>query len=125
MIQADLPSVWYSVTSLYNFSWRSDIKSIDVFDEIHFNEISNDGYVTSFTITVSEPFSRYSFIMDNENLSGEWVGHFNQTERGTEVHFTESINLKKWWLYPFVWFYLRMRQKRYVIDLKRKCEQNG
>ena len=42
---------------------------------------------------------------------------------GTEVIFTESINLKKWWLYPFALLYLKLQQKRYIADLKRKCEQ--
>ena len=41
-IQADLASVWHSVTSLYDYSWRSDIKDIEVSDERHFKEISND-----------------------------------------------------------------------------------
>ena len=35
-IQADLASVWHSVTSLYDYSWRSDIKDIEVSDERHF-----------------------------------------------------------------------------------------
>lgn len=35
-IQADLESVWHSVTSLYDYSWRSDIKDIEVSDERHF-----------------------------------------------------------------------------------------
>ena len=38
-IQADLESVWHSVTSLYDYSWRSDIKDIEVSDERHFREI--------------------------------------------------------------------------------------
>lgn len=41
-IQADLESVWHSVTSLYDYSWRSDIKDIEVSDERHFREISNE-----------------------------------------------------------------------------------
>ena len=112
-IQADLESVWHSVTSLYDYSWRSDIKDIEVSDERHFREISN----------VIEPFLKYSFLMDNVNFSGEWTGHFRQAENGTEVIFTESINLKKWWLYPFALLYLKLQQKRYIADLKRKCEQ--
>ena len=95
LLQADLISVLDSVTSLHDFSWRSDIISIEVFDEKHFKETSKDGYETSFTITVVEPLMKYSFLMDNENLSGEWTGYFNQTERGTEIQFTESVCLKK------------------------------
>lgn len=93
-IHADLASVWHSVTSLYDYSWRSDIKDIEVSDERHFKEISNEGYVTCFTITVLKPFLKYSFLMDNENFSGEWTGHFRQIENGTEIIFTEAIKLK-------------------------------
>ncbi len=81
-IQADLASVWHSVTSLYDYSWRSDIKDIEVSDERHFKEISHEGYVTCFTITVLKPFLKYSFLMDNENFSGEWTGHFRQAGMG-------------------------------------------
>ncbi|WP_455996202.1 SRPBCC family protein [Phocaeicola barnesiae] len=121
-IQADLATVWHVVTSLHDFSWRSDIISIEVFDEKHFKETSKDGYETSFTITVVEPLMKYSFLMDNENLSGEWTGYFNQTERGTEIQFTESVCLKKWWLYPFAKWYLKKHQKQYVSDLRLKLK---
>lgn len=124
-IRADLHTVWNVVTSLHDYSWRCDISSIEISDERHFKEVSNDGYVTSFTITVLKPLVQYSFTMDNENLSGEWTGYFMRTESGTEIQFIESIRLKKWWLYPFAWFYIRNQQKHYVTDLKRKCEQNG
>lgn len=122
LLQADLISVWDSVTSLHDFSWRSDIISIEVFNEKHFKETSKDGYETSFTITVVEPLMKYSFLMDNENLSGEWTGYFNQTERGTEIQFTESVCLKKWWLYPFAKWYLKKHQKQYVSDLRLKLK---
>lgn len=124
LIQADLASVWFSVTSLNDCSWRRDIKTIEVSDDRHFKEISRDGYITNFTITVVEPFRRYSFIMDNENFFGEWTGCFRQIEKGTEIYFVESMKLKKWWLYPLSWFYVKLHQKRYIADLKRKCEWN-
>ena len=123
LLQADLTSVWGSVTSLHDFSWRSDIISIEVFDEKHFKETSKEGYETHFTITVVEPLMKYSFLMDNENLSGEWTGYFTQTGGGTEILFSESVRLKKWWLYPFAKWYLKKRQKQYISDLRLKCER--
>lgn len=74
-------------------------------------------------LSPEDNFIKYSFLMDNVNFSGEWTGHFRQAENGTEVIFTESISLKKWWLYPFALLYLKLQQKRYIADLKRKCEQ--
>lgn len=125
LIQADIALVWYSITSLYDFAWRSDIKAIEISNETHFKEISREGYITYFTVIIAEPFIKYSLFMDNDHFSGEWTGHFKQVENGTEIRFTESINLRKWWLYPFAWLYFRLQQKRYVTDLKRKCEQKN
>lgn len=64
-IRADLHTVWNVVTSLHDYSWRSDISSVEISDERHFKEVCNDGYVTSFTITVLKPLVQYSFTIDN------------------------------------------------------------
>ena len=114
-IQADLASVWHSATSLYDYSWRSDIKDIEVSDERHFKEISNEGYVTCFTITVLKPFLKYSFLMDNENFSGEWTGHFRQIENGTEIIFTELENIKS--LDPLL--YSKLTHQK-ILELSRE-----
>ena len=105
------------------FRGEAILYPIEVFDEKHFKETSKDGYETHFTITVVEPLMKYSFLMDNENLSGEWIGYFTQIGKGTEIQFTESVRLKKWWLYPFAKWYLKKRQKQYVSDLRLKCER--
>lgn len=100
-IQADLASVWHSVTSLYDYSWRSDIKDIEVSDERHFKEISNEGYVTCFTITVLKPFLKYSFLMDNENFSGEWTGHFRQIENVWGIERSGFFSGREKWVKSF------------------------
>lgn len=124
-IHADLHSVWNVVTSFGDYSWRSDITAVESSDEKHFKEMSCDGFLTEFEITACEPYKRYSFDLENKNLRGSWTGYFRETEAGTEIKFVETVTVRKWWLYPFVKWYLRRQQKRYVEDLKRKCEQNG
>lgn len=57
-IQADLESVWHSVTSLYDYSWRSDIKDIEVSDERHFREISNERLCHLFYCYCYRAFSK-------------------------------------------------------------------
>ena len=124
-IYADLHTVWNTVTSLCDYSWRSDITSVEISDERCFKEISSDGFFTEFKITECEPYRRYSFDLENKNLCGSWTGYFRETEDETDIKFVETVTVRKWWLYPFVKWYLRRQQKRYVEDLKRKCEQNG
>lgn len=125
IIHADICSVWNVVTSLQDCSWRSDIQSMAISDEKHFQEISKTGISTHFTIALFEPYSRYAFNLENENLAGSWLGCFEQTDAGTKIIFLERITVKKWWLYSFVKLYLSRQQKRYVADLKRKCERHG
>lgn len=125
ILNCDIQSVWKVVTSLHDYSWRSDVISIESSDKKHFTERSNDGILTYFAITAFEPYTRYAFDLENKNLYGKWVGYFKQIETKTEIKFTEMITLKKWWLFPFAKWYLKKQQKQYVSDLKRKCEQNG
>ena len=79
--------------------------------------------LTRFTITCLEPKRLYSFDMENDNLSGKWTGYFSRTDAGTKVEFVEMIAVKKWWHYPFAAMYLKKQQRRYIADLKRRCEK--
>ena len=94
------------------------------------NQVNN---FTAQSIDETAPGSKLVKLHNPEGmmpLSKEnWIniksptGYFNQTERGTEIQFTESVCLKKWWLYPFAKWYLKKHQKQYVSDLRLKCER--
>lgn len=74
----DIKKIWETVTSLEDYSWRSDIRRIVVTDQgKKFEEHTKDGYVTTFTITAFEKYKRYEFDMDNGNMSGHWTGTFS------------------------------------------------
>lgn len=61
--------------------------------------------------------------MENTNMRGHWTGVFTQTEEGTEMEFTETVEVKKRFLKLFVKGYLKRQQARFVSDLKKALEK--
>lgn len=93
--QCEVEKIWEIVTSLEDYTWRSDLDKIVVIHEKQFDEHTKDGYVTKFTITAFEPFKRYEFDMENDNMKGHWTGIFTQKDGQTEINFTEDVTAKK------------------------------
>lgn len=119
----DLQRVWEIVTSLTNYSWRSDIERIEVVSDTQFIEITKGGCRTVFTITKQEPYCIWEFDMENKNIKGHWVGIFGGNGKRATIDFTEYIEPKKWFMTPFVKMYLKYWQAKHVGDLRRalKC----
>lgn len=121
--QNHVERVWNIVTSLEEYSWRSDLsKIVIVIPDKEFEEHTKDGYVTRFTITAREPYKRYEFDMENGNMKGHWTGLFSFRDGRTTITFTENVTAKKLFMKPFVGAYLRKQQAAYVRDLKRALE---
>lgn len=116
--QCDIKKVWEIVTSLENYAWRSDLGNIEVLSEKKFIEYTKEGYATTFTITVMEPYNRWEFDMENDNIKGHWTGIFTQKDGQTEIEFTEDVTAKKLIMKPFIKAYLKKQQSQYVSDLK-------
>ena len=74
--QSNVQNVWNIVTSLEKYEWRSDLSRIEVINEKQFIEYTKDGYATTFTTTVVEPYKRWEFDMENSNMKGHWTGIF-------------------------------------------------
>jgi hypothetical protein len=121
--QYDLERVWNVVTSLTDYSWRSDLKKIEVVSDTRFIEITKGGYQTAFTVTAKEPYHKWEFDMENDKMSGHWLGLFSEKGGETIIDFTEYISPKKWFLKPFVKIYLKRQQSQYVKDLMRVLER--
>ena len=116
----ELEKVWGFVTSLENYSWRSDLSKIDVLASgTRFVEHTKDGNATAFTVTLFDPMKRYEFDMDNENMHGKWSGLFSYNNGNTIIDFTENVTAKKLVLKPFVGIYLKKQQAAYIADLKK------
>lgn len=93
--------------------------SIEILNEKQFIEYTKEGYATTFTITVAEPYKRWEFNMENDNMKGHWIGIFIQKGEQTEIEFTEDVVAKKIAMKPLVKAYLKKQQARYISDLEK------
>lgn len=122
--QCDIETIWEKVTSLTDYSWRSDISKIVVVKSgEQFEEHTKDGFVTTFTITSFEKHKRYEFDMENENMSGHWTGIFSVHGNVVNIDFTEDVTAKKFFMKPFVKLYLKKQQLQYIADLREAIEK--
>ncbi len=118
-LDKDIETVWKIVTSLTEYQWRSDLSKIEVLSENQFVEYTKDGYGTTFTVTACEPCKRWEFDMENSNMTGHWVGQFEEKGDKTEITFTEDVTARKVILKPLVGIFLKKQQARYVEDLRK------
>ena len=90
----DCKTVWDIVTDNKNYRWRSDLSRIEVINETCFDEYTKEGFVTRFRITEKEPYRIYRFAMENKNMCGNWIGLFEKRDGGTQITFTEEVQVK-------------------------------
>ena len=117
--ESNVQKVWEIVTSLKNYEWRSDLDRIELLNDKQFVEYTKAGYPTNFTVTFIEPYKRWEFDMENDNMKGHWIGIFHSDGGRTEIAFTEEVTAKKVVMKPFVKAYLKKQQAQYVKDLKK------
>lgn len=120
VIRSDIRQVWEAVTDVAHYTWRSDLSKTEIIDEKQFVEYTKDGYPTTFTVTLTEPFKRWEFQMENTNMKGHWVGVFTEKGERTEVEFTEYVEAKKFYFKPFVRLYLKKQQRQFISDLEKE-----
>ena len=120
IIQSDIHKVWEIVLEVDNYSaWRSDLSKTETVNEKQFIEYTKEGYPTTFTITVVEPYQRWEFDIENSNMRGHWIGIFTSKDTETEIDFTEHVTAKKFFMKPFVKPFLKKQQAQFVMDLKK------
>ena len=119
IISNDIQKVWNIVLAVdkYN-SWRSDLSKTEIINDKQFIEYTKNGYATTFTVTVVEPYKRWEFDMDNSNMKGHWIGIFTDKGNETQIDFTENVIPKKWFMKPFVKTYLKKTTKAICSGLK-------
>lgn len=61
--------------------------------------------------------------MDNDHMTGRWVGIFRQRGKATIADFTEYVTAKKFWMRPFVKPYLKRQQAQFAADLRAALER--
>ena len=120
VIPGELLKVWELVLDIENYGvWRSDLSKIEVLNDNQFIEYPKDGYPTTFTVTLVEPYRRWEFDMENSNMKGHWIGIFTAKADETEIDFTECVEAKKLLMKPFVKSYLKKQQAQFVEDMRK------
>ena len=124
LIPGGLQEVWELVLDIENYAaWRS-VSKTEVIRNMQFIEYTKDGYPTTFTVTLIEPYRRWEFDMENSNMKGHWIGVFTDKGNETEIDFTEYVEAKKWLMKPFVKSYLKKQQAQFIADIKRALGVN-
>lgn len=124
IINNDIHKVWDIVLAIDKYStWRSDLSKTEVINDKQFVEYTKDGYATTFTVTMVEPYKRWEFDIENSNMKGHWIGVFISKGNETQIDLTESVIPKKWFMKPFVKSYLKKQQMQFILDLKKVLEQ--
>ena len=119
-IFCELRQVWDLVLDIENYdAWRSDLSKTEVISDKQFIEYTKDGYPTTFTVTVVEPYRRWEFDMENSNMKGHWIGVFTAKGDEAEIDFTECVEAKKLLKKPFVKSYLKKQQTQFVADIRK------
>lgn len=121
---SDINKVWEIVTDVESCAWRSDLSRTAILNERQFVEYTKEGYATTFTVTFKEPYKRWEFDMENENIKGHWVGVFAKKGEHTEIDFTEDVTAKKSLIKPFLKTFLKKQQSVYVKDLRSALEKS-
>ena len=97
IINNDIQKVWNIVLAVDKYNlWRSDLSKTEIINDKQFIEYTKNGYATTFTVTVVEPYKRWEFDMDNSNMKGHWIGIFTDKGNETQIDFTENVIPKKW-----------------------------
>ena len=92
LIPDKLQKVWELVLDIENYgAWRSDLSKTEIISDKQFVEYTKDGYPTTFTVTLVEPYRRWEFDMENSNMTGHWIGVFTDKGNETEIDFMECV----------------------------------
>ena len=124
IINNDVHKVWETLLAIDKYStWRSDLSKTETVNENKFIEYTKEGYATTFTVTVVEPYKQWEFDMENSNMKGHWIGIFISKGNETEIDFTEDVTVKRFFMKPFIKSFLKKQQTQFISDLKKALEQ--
>ena len=110
--------VWDVLTDVESYPrWRGDVCRVELVPD-GFIEYAPSGFATRFTVTQRKECALWGFDIENDKLTGFWLGELRAVGDGTQVTFTELVRSKNPLLRPFVKSYLRRQQQRFTAELK-------
>lgn len=56
VFENDVQTVWNVITDVKNYIWRTDLSKTEIISDKQFIEYTKNGYATTFTITLFEPY---------------------------------------------------------------------
>jgi len=122
--KCNIEKLWNIITDNTNYTWRSDLSKIEIFDDTHFIEYAKNNYPTYFTITSKVNLKEYKFDIENSNIKGKWIGIFKKLDNGDILlDFTEEIETNNFIMKLFAKPYLKSQQKRYMNDLEKELNK--
>ena len=117
-IPCDSRRVWDALTDAEAYPrWRSGVSRTELTPD-GFIEYAPSGFATRFTVTQRKECALWGFDIENDNLTGSWLGELSSAGNGTLVTFTELVRPKNPILLPLVKPYLRRRQRLFIEELK-------
>lgn len=125
IIQCDIQKVWETVLAVeHYYTWRSDVSKTQLIDETQFIEYTQNGYSTTFKVTLVKPHRRWELDVENSHTKGHWTIVFAPKGSETEIDFTACVTAKKLSMRPigksvFEQMYLKKAQTQFVTDLKK------
>lgn len=123
-VNRNLSQVWETVLNVERYAqWRSDLSKTVKVNEKQFIEYSKEGIATVFTITAEETYKRWEFAIENENITGHWIGIFTDKGTTSKIECIEHVTAKKQRMKPFIKGYLKKQQAQFAADLKKFLEQ--
>lgn len=124
ILPAHIETVWNIITNNEDYSWRSDISKVKIINKKKFIEYDKHNFNTNFIIMKKEEMKEYRLDFDNQNLYGHWIGRIKTVnEQDTEIEVIEKINVKQKWKKILAKKMIKMKQKQYIKDLKKKINQ--
>ena len=116
-IPCDSRRVWDALTDAEAYPrWRSGVSRTELTPN-GFIEYAPNGFATRFTVTQRREGALWGFDIENDNLTGSWLGELSSAGNGTLATFTELVRLKNPILLPLVKPYLRRQQRRFIEEL--------
>ncbi len=95
-LNGTIEDVWTLVSDLHHQSWQSHLKSDQVIDSKHYQQVNDQGLKTTIIILNKIKNEVFEFNFTNDEYDGHWLIKFESTDdHATMLHITAAFEMKK------------------------------